>query len=290
MIEIRHLTKRFYSVLALNQVSLDIQRGTVLGILGPNGAGKTTLFKLIAGLLNPDSGSVKPWDDGWPAMAYKPDRLIFPNELRVHAYLSLMARVANLPRRRAESIVADKLAHVGLSAAADKPIKALSKGMRQRLGLAQALLGEPEVLLLDEPSNGLDPQGQIEVQNLINALHGEGRTLVLSSHQLNEVTAMCTEIVILNRGEVRYHEQMEQALALRPLVTIVVDRPLAPLQVQLVSLHPHLEIQDTTLTLHEEAIQVRRQVLSLLLEAGYDILTLNQQRTSLSDLYARVVQ
>lgn len=290
MIEIRHLTKRFYSVVALNQLSLDIQRGTVLGILGPNGAGKTTLFKLIAGLLNPDDGHVKPPSDGWPTLAYKPDRLIFPNELRVHDYLSLMARVANLPARRAGQAAAEKLARVGLSAAADKPIKELSKGMRQRLGLAQALLGEPEVLLLDEPSNGLDPQGQLDVQSLITELRDEGRTLVLSSHQLNEVTAVCTEIVILNRGQVRYHQPMEQALALRPLVTIVVDRPLAPIQEQLSALHPQMEFEAMTVTLHEEAIQMRRQVLGLLLEAGYDILNLNQQRTSLSDLYARVVQ
>ncbi len=290
MIEIHRLTKRFYTVVALNQVSLSIQRGEVLGILGPNGAGKTTLFKVIAGLLNPDAGSVKPTTGGWPVMAYKPDRLIFPNELRVEQYLTTLAGLCNLAARQTRRVVAENLERVGLSDSAEKPIKELSKGMRQRLGLAQILLGNPELLLLDEPSNGLDPSGQLEVQALIHSLQAEGRTIVLSSHQLGEVTAVCHEIVIVNHGEIRYQDTIEHALALRPTITIEVDKPLDPLQEQLISLHPQIQIDGATLELPEDAIQVRREVLLLLLETGYDIHFLNQMRTSLSDIYARVVK
>ncbi len=290
MIEIHRLTKRFYTVVALNQVSLSIQRGEVLGILGPNGAGKTTLFKVIAGLLNPDAGSVKPTTGSWPVMAYKPDRLIFPNELRVEQYLTTLAGLCNLAARQTRRVVAENLERVGLGDSAEKPIKELSKGMRQRLGLAQILLGNPELLLLDEPSNGLDPSGQLEVQALIHSLQAEGRTIVLSSHQLGEVTAVCHEIVIVNHGEIRYQDTIEHALALRPTITIEVDKPLDPLQEQLISLHPQIQIDGATLELPEDAIQVRREVLLLLLETGYDIHFLNQMRTSLSDIYARVVK
>ena len=162
--------------------------------------------------------------------------------------------------------------------------------MRQRLGLAQILLGNPELLLLDEPSNGLDPSGQLEVQALIHSLQAEGRTIVLSSHQLGEVTAVCHEIVIVNHGEIRYQDTIEHALALRPTITIEVDKPLDPLQEQLISLHPQIQIDGATLELPEDAIQVRREVLLLLLVTGYDIHFLNQMRTSLSDIYARVVK
>ena len=290
MIEIHRLTKRFYTVVALNQVSLSIQRGEVLGILGPNGAGKTTLFKVIAGLLNPDAGSVKPTTGSWPVMAYKPDRLIFPNELRVEQYLTTLAGLCNLAARQTRRVVAENLERVGLGDSAEKPIKELSKGMRQRLGLAQILLGNPELLLLDEPSNGLDPSGQLEVQALVHPLQAEGRTIVHSSHHLGEVTAVCHEIVIVNHGEIRNQDTIEHALALRPTITIEVDKPLDPLQEQLISLHPQIQIDGATLELPEDAIQVRREVLLLLLETGYDIHFLNQMRTSLSDIYARVVK
>ncbi len=269
---------------------LEIPRSEVVGILGPNGAGKTTLFKIMAGLLFPDAGRVVVDSGPWPVLAYKPERLLFPNGLRVQEYLHMTAHVANIPTSAVARTVQAKLEQVNLTDAAQKRIGALSKGMRQRLGLAQALLGEPELLLLDEPSNGLDPGGQTEIQNLIRNLQREGRTIVLSSHQLAEVTAICSQIVILSRGEVRYSSSLGEALSLQPHIALQVDRSLAPVRPLLVELHPRIEVQETIVLLHADAASLRRQVLTLLLGAGYDLVDLTQQRSSLADLYAEVVK
>lgn len=157
MIEIHNVSKNFYGLKALDGVSLRIGRGEVVGLLGPNGAGKTTLFKLIAGLLHPDSGKIRPTNGRWPTIGYKPDRLLFPNRLRISEYLAMMASLSGAQAEDRERAVFNALVQVDLVSHADKRIGDCSKGMRQRLGLAQALMGNPTLLLLDEPSNGLIP-------------------------------------------------------------------------------------------------------------------------------------
>lgn len=290
MITIEHLTKRFYSVTALDDVSLRIRQGETVGVLGPNGAGKTTLFRIIAGMLNPDNGTVRPNRDRWPVISFKPDRLLFPNHLRVDEFLTLVCQLANVPPSRHARVVAAVLERVNLGHARRKRIGELSKGMRQRLGLAQAVIGNPDLLLLDEPSNGLDPEGQIEIMQLIQGLHAEGRTVLLSSHQLHEVTATCSHLVILNQGRVQFADSMQAALAMHPTVTIAVDRPIDAVAPLVRALHPRIDIADTTLTLHDDAIALRRQVMTLLLGAGYDIVHVEQRRNSLADVYAQAVR
>jgi ABC-2 type transport system ATP-binding protein len=162
--------------------------------------------------------------------------------------------------------------------------------MRQRLGLAQSLIGEPPLLLLDEPSNGLDPEGQTDICERIQQLHAAGKTIVLSSHQLSEVTQVCTRLLILHQGTVHYENTMAEALAEQPHVQIRVDHELEPVRDLLGSLHPNIQVNDMSLTLHNEAMQMRRQVLSLLLAMGYDILHVEQQRTTLAQVYAEAVK
>ncbi|MGH2538013.1 MAG: ABC transporter ATP-binding protein [Candidatus Promineifilaceae bacterium] len=289
LFEIASVSKRFDDLLALDGVSLSVPAGEVLGVLGPNGAGKTTLFKLIAGFLYPDRGRLWASAGRWPAVGYKPERLLFPGHLRVDEYLELVGRLSNLHGRWLQTAVGRSLRLVGLAEAAGKRIRELSKGMRQRLGLAQALIGEPPLLLLDEPSSGLDPAGQNEICDLIAELHAHGRTIVLASHQLNEVTQVCTQLVILNHGRIHYRNSVEAALAERPRTVVRVDRSLEAVAAVLSSLHPDVSLQEREVVLNQDAVQVRPRVLSVLLGAGYDVLSVQHSHATLAEIYAHAV-
>lgn len=290
MLDIINLTKRFHSLTAVNKVSIHVEHGQVLGVLGPNGAGKTTLFKVIAGLLYPDEGNIRYSNNKIPAIGYKPERLLFPNQLRVSDYLSLVASLNGIHGRNAKNTISSCLYRVGLANASDKRIKDCSKGMRQRLGFAQIMLGNSELLLLDEPSNGLDPEGQDDICQLISALHEEGKTIILASHQLHEVTRVCTNLVILNRGSIHYENSIENALAERPHATIHVNSSLEPLKQLLTRMHPDIEVNDRQLILNYDAIQLRPRVLGLLLHYGFDITNIEHHRVSLSEIYAEAVK
>ena len=290
MLEISHITKRFHNLVAVNDISLQMRRGEVIGLLGPNGAGKTTLFKLIAGFLNPDSGTVQTSGKEWPAIGYKPERLLFPGNMRVGKYLAMVASLGNLPRNQIESAIRLSLEQVNLSYAAEKRIKDCSKGMRQRLSLAQAMIGNPPLLLLDEPSNGLDPEGQAEICRQIKALHEQGKTIVLASHQLHEVTQVCTHLVILNHGSIHYENSMTDALAERPHSTIFCNESIRPFKMLLENLHHDIDVGDTSVVLNYHAITLRPQVIGILLGAGYDIVRVEQRRVTLAEIYAEAVQ
>ena len=290
MITLENVTKKYHTLTALDTVSLNIPQGEVLGLLGPNGAGKTTLLKLIAGLITPSDGRLTPQDKGWPVVGYKPERLLFPNQLRIGQYLELVAGVADVPHRDTEKVILESLARVNLLDSVNKRIGHISKGMRQRLGLAQAIIGDPPLLLLDEPSNGLDPEGQVEIGRYIRELHAIGKTIVLSSHQLQEVTQVCTQLIILNHGQIRYRNSMSEALALRPYVRIRAHKNLDDVSGFLKSLHPDISIEDDTITLKNNAMRLRRQILTLLLNMNYDVLRVEQKRVTLSELYTETVQ
>jgi len=290
MITLQEVTKNFHTLTALDRVSLTVPGGEVLGLLGPNGAGKTTLLRLVAGLITPTSGRLYPQAKGWPVIGYKPERLLYPNNVRVGQYLSLVAGTGNVPRHEMERVVLDSLARVNLLDAANKRIGHISKGMRQRLGLAQAIIGDPPLLLLDEPSNGLDPEGQVEIGRYIRELHETGKTIVLSSHQLHEMTQVCTQLTILNRGQIHYRNSMSEALALRPFVRIRAHKDVADLADLLTSLHPDILVEGDTITLKNNAMRLRRQILTLLLNRNYDVLRVEQKRITLSEIYAETVR
>jgi len=290
MITLEEVTKNYHSLTALDRVSLAIPRGEVLGLLGPNGAGKTTLLKLVAGLITPTGGRLYSQVKGWPVIGYKPERLLYPNKVRVGQYLELVAGTSDIPRKEMERVVLESLARVNLLDAANKRIGHISKGMRQRLGLAQAIIGDPPLLLLDEPSNGLDPEGQVEIGRYIRELHDTGKTIVLSSHQLHEVTQVCTQLTILNRGQIHYRNSVSEALALRPFVRIRAHKDLTEVSDLLTSLNPDISIEGDTVTLKNNAMRLRRQILTLLLNMNYDVLRVEQKRITLSEIYAETVQ
>ena len=209
MIEVERLTKTYGPTRAIDEVSFRVERGQILGFLGPNGAGKTTTMRILTGFLPPTSGTarVAGFDVVAQSLAarrrigYLPESVPLYPEMTVSGYLTFVAAIKQLAPGRRRERMALVLGQCGLEEVARTIIRKLSKGYRQRLGLAQALLHDPEVLVLDEPTVGLDPHQIIEVRQLVKGLAGS-RTIILSTHILPEVEQICDRVVILSHGRV----------------------------------------------------------------------------------------
>ncbi len=209
MVEVVGLTKFYGEVKALEEVTFDVRRGEILGFLGPNGAGKTTTMRILTGFLSPTSGTAKV--AGYDVVenslevrrltGYLPETVPLYNEMRVRDYLGYMARIRGVPRRRIRERVDDVVGRCGLTEVANRLIGHLSKGYRQRVGIAQALVHDPQVLILDEPTIGLDPVQVREVRQLIKSMAGE-RTIILSTHILPEVSMTCERVLIIHKGRI----------------------------------------------------------------------------------------
>ena len=203
MVSIQHISKSFGSQKVLNDVSLEIPAGQIVGLLGPNGAGKSTLMKILIGLWKADSGKISVPE----RIGYLPENNPLYEEMYVTEYLQFMAKMTNdkCQMTNVDALI-DK---VGLTPECHKHIRELSKGYRQRVGLAQALLGDPELLILDEPTTGLDPNQLVEIRSLIRSL-GKDRTVILSTHIMQEVREMCDRVVILDHGTVKADLPIDQ--------------------------------------------------------------------------------
>ncbi len=208
MIRIEELTKRYDGTAALRGVSFAVPAGEIFGFVGPNGAGKTTSLKILATLLEPTSGAA--FVDGVEVtrrpqavrerIGYMPDFFGVYDHLTSAEYLAFYASCYRIPRARQARIVADLLQLIGLEEKRDAPVDALSRGTKQRLCLARALVHDPPVLLLDEPASGLDPRARVELRELLKELRRMGKTIVISSHILPELTELCTTFGIIDRG------------------------------------------------------------------------------------------
>ena len=198
-LRLEHISKRFGSQQVLNDVSLSIEDGEIVGLLGPNGAGKSTLMKIMVGLWQAD-GTISVQE----RVGYLPEQNPLYEEMYVREYLTFMynLRRTMCDGETAEERVETLIKRVGLTPEAHKRIGQLSKGYRQRVGLAQALLGDPDLLVLDEPTTGLDPNQLVEIRQLIKQL-GRDRMVILSTHILQEVREICDRIVILDHGEIK---------------------------------------------------------------------------------------
>jgi ABC-2 type transport system ATP-binding protein len=209
MIEVQHLSRRFGARTAVDDVSFRLERGEVVGFLGPNGAGKTTTMRMLTGFLPPSAGTVRV--DGFDVLTqslevrarigYLPESVPLYREHRVQEMLWFQGRLRGLSRPESRRRAAAVLERVGMADRARSLIGRLSKGQRQRVGLAVALLPDPEVLVLDEPTSGLDPLQRIEVRKLIQEL-AQDRTVLLSSHILPEIEATCPRVIVLHRGRI----------------------------------------------------------------------------------------
>ena len=209
MIEVQHLTKRYGPVTAVNDVSFTVERGEILGFLGPNGAGKTTTMRVLTGYMPPSEGKaiVAGYDvleqpiEAKRRTGYLPETPPLYPDMTVREYLTFVAKIKGVPRKESKSRIGEMMRKTRIDDVADRHCGKLSKGYRQRVGLAQAMLHNPDVLILDEPTAGLDPKQIIETRQLIKGLAGD-HTIILSTHILPEVSQTCQRVVIINKGKV----------------------------------------------------------------------------------------
>jgi len=220
MIEVEHLSKIYGSHPAIDDVTFSVKEGEILGFLGPNGAGKTTTMRILAGYLPATSGTAKVagfdvYDESMAVrrnIGYLPETPPLYLDMTVRGYLRFVARIKGVPRRDRASQVDSALERCSLEEKRNVPIRQLSKGFRQRVGIAQAIVHNPPVIILDEPTVGLDPRQIIEVRNLIKSLAGD-HTIILSTHILPEASMVCDRVAIINRGKVTASDSPESLMA-----------------------------------------------------------------------------
>jgi ABC-2 type transport system ATP-binding protein len=210
-----NLTRRFGPITALDRLTVELPAIGVIGLVGPNGSGKSTLIRILLGLIRPTSGSASVLGSAISSPAHYASRVgvlvespAFIPSLSARANLVSLARLRRLPLERVDAV----LAQVGLAGRDREPVKRFSLGMKQRLGIAAALLSDPELLILDEPTNGLDPAGIVEIRELLRDLGREGRTVIVSSHQLSEIEAVCDHLVVIRFGELIFSGPMAEMM------------------------------------------------------------------------------
>jgi gliding motility-associated transport system ATP-binding protein len=216
MVHVHNLTKRYGNLVAVENLSFRLERGDVLGFLGPNGAGKTTTMRIITGYMPPTKGTVHIEDvdifdnplQAKKLIGYLPENPPLYNDMTVAEYLDFVADIKQVQNKEKRSKIFYVLEKCGLSEVRKRIIGHLSKGYRQRVGIAQALVNNPPVLILDEPTIGLDPVQIIEIRDLIKSLSGD-RTVILSTHILPEVTMICSKVVIINEGKIVLEESLQ---------------------------------------------------------------------------------
>lgn len=220
MIEVSHLTKKYGGHLAVDDVSFTVEDGQIYGLLGPNGAGKSTIMNILTGYLSATSGQVtvaghplpEEADEAKACVGYLPEQPPLYPEMTVGEYLNFVAELKKVTRAQRKEQVLRAARRTGLEKVLPRLIRSLSKGYKQRVGIAQALLGSPKIIILDEPTVGLDPAQVIEMRKLIREL-GKAHTVILSSHILSEVQAVCQQVLILSKGKLAASGTLQELTA-----------------------------------------------------------------------------
>lgn len=304
VIETKGLTKRYGQVTAVNDLNLQVQRGEVFGLLGPNGSGKTTTILMLLGLTEPTAGSVRvlgldPARQPLSVKArvgYMPDQVGFYDDLTARENLTYIARLNGLPRAEAQRRIEAAIARVGLSEVIDRRVGTFSRGMRQRLGVADVLIKQPELIIMDEPTQGLDPEGAREFLEIIRGLKRDGITVLLSSHLLHQVQAVCDRVGLFHRGRMALQGTVDE-LARRMLGTayrvhIQAEGPAAILENALLRVPGVVQVTrngDGHYAL-ETTGDLRAEAASAVVNAGGRLLGLSVETPSLDDIYAKYFQ
>ena len=296
-VSVKSVTKRYGAQLALDQVTLDINKGEVAGLIGPNGAGKSTLMKIITGYLAPSLGEVAV--NGMDValfsheireiIGYLPEHNPLYPDMFISEYLLYVAGLYHI-RKNLNDRVCTIIHQTGLEPELRKKVGALSKGFRQRVGLAQALIHDPEVLILDEPTSGLDPNQIVEIRNLIREL-GRDKTIILSTHILQEVEAICNRVIIINKGRI-VADDPSVKLRTGPDIsaqTIIVefDRPVTTEQLKsLNDVDEVLNTSDNCWLIQAYADKdIRADIFEFAVREGLKVLSLQKQQKSLEEVF-----
>jgi ABC-2 type transport system ATP-binding protein len=294
----RGLRKEYGSTVAVDRVDLELPEGAVLGMLGPNGSGKTTTIRMLLGLVRPTQGEIellgRPLPDG--AEQALPHVGALVEGPGFHPFLSGRENLVRcaafeplLPKKQVKQAVEDALERVGLAQAAHRRYRGYSLGMKQRLGLAAALLVPRKLVVLDEPTNGLDPAGTREIRKIIAELHAAGSTVMVSSHLLSEVEATCTHVAVLHRGTVVAQGELTELLqaggSALQVITPDVETALSSLRTAKISARPldeglRVELAGTSAP----------QVIETLVQAGVRVFEATRWKTGLEELFARLTE
>ena len=300
MIAVEGVTKRYGHVRAVSDLTFEVGRGEVVGFLGPNGAGKTTTMRMITGTLQPDEGRIL--FDGVPIsealteakrrVGYLPEANPLYDELLVSEYLAFVAELRGLSSELTRAGVADAVDETDIGDVFYRPIGECSKGYRQRIGLAAAILHRPEVLILDEPTEGLDPNQRVEIRRLVNSL-GRERTVLLSTHVMQEVEATCSRLVILSRGRLAAEGSVQELITDRSGgVTYVVEAEGEGVVEALsglagVSGHTTARVdgRQRVELISAEARELRPEIFTLARDRGWTLWELHREKASLEQLF-----
>ncbi len=299
-ISIRSARKVFASLrggdkVAVHDVSFDVNSGAIHGLLGPNGAGKTTTLKMLLGLVRPSGGTFEIL--GVPAhrpgakrqLGFLPEQPYFSPQLTASQAMLLYGRLSGLPKHAINAEMADRLARVGLEGRETMLLSKFSRGMLQRLGIAQALIADPAVAILDEPASGLDPVGQRDIRNLMLELRSSGTTVLLSSHQLSEVEVVCDEVTILNRGKVAAKGHIDDLLNVSGQTSVRARGDGDSLPGTIATLVSDVAAKGGMWIFSVSDVHARA-VVDAIDDAGWQLISLTPKRDSLEDYFSRLLE
>lgn len=309
MIHVEGLTKYYDGLCAVDNVSFDISKGEILGLLGPNGAGKTTTLRMLTGFILPSSGNIQVGgysirDDRLAIkkiLGYLPESAPLYREMLVYDYLGYVATIKGLTAGHKFSRIRELATLCGLNEVMHRPIAELSKGYRQRVGLAHALMNDPEILVLDEPTSGLDPNQIIEIREIVKRI-GKKRTIIFSTHILSEAEATCDRIIIINRGKIVADgsaENLKESAQREYKVSVIVqyaeaavlEAALKPIEgITSVSCAPEAQgLVQATLSC-QSAIDVREAVYRKIKETDWTLLELHRESMSLENIFRDITK
>ena len=306
MIEAKGLTKFYGNFPAIENVSFDVQSGEVLGFLGPNGSGKTTSMRILTGFMPPTSGyaEIGGYDvvsksrDARRLIGYLPESVPLYTDMTIRSYLAFMGTLKDMPRARLKSRIDDVIDHLSLQEYADTYVGRLSKGYRQRVGIAQAILHEPPLLILDEPTIGIDPRQVVETRQIIKGLGGT-HTVLISSHVLPEVSMIADRVLIIHEGHVVAMDKMENlsnTLGGNTRVSIEVRGPEKAIERALLSVEGIQEVQIEEVTGDVVRLQVqgtagrpvREDIAKTIVDGGWGLYEMNPFGLTLEEIFLRL--